>query len=118
MNSIIKKELQKVTATELEFNDKTTSIFIPRSLKILSGSLKKDTIYRIKLDSLVTNPSSNSTLASNWNNNKVPKHSEYLIEVIDKLGNMIKVNGVAVEDQSDNFFGWLPTDSFEVLSKE
>ena len=118
MNSIIKSQLAKVTATELEYDDNTTHIFIPKSLKILNGALKKDQIYRIKLYESVTNPSSDSSLAANWNNNRVPKHSEYYIEVIDKLGNMLKINGVAVEDQTDNFFGWIPVDSFDVLGKE
>jgi len=118
MNSIIFEQLKKVTATELNFDESSHHIFIPKSLKILSGSLKKDTVYRIKLFDSVINPSKDSTLAANWNNNKVPKHSEYFIEVIDKLGNMIKINGIAVDDQTDNFYGWVPTDSFEVLSKE
>ena len=118
MNSIIKDQLAKVTATELNFDEKTTSIFIPKTLKITGASLKKGAVYRVKFLESVTNPSQGSTLASNWNAGKVPKHSEYLAEVIDKLGNMIKFNGVAIEDQTDNFYGWAPIDCFEVISKE
>ena len=118
MNKIIAEQLRKVTATELSFDENTKSIFIPRTLKITGASLKKGHIYRVKFEDFIVNPNQSSTLASNWNAGKVPKHNEYFAEVIDKLGNMIKFNGVAVEDQTDNFYGWIPDEGFEVINEE
>lgn len=118
MNRILYNELNKVTATKIDFKRNDTQIFIPRSIKILNSSLKLGGIYRIRLKSFVINPSSNSTLASNWNKGIVPKYSEYLVEIIDNIGNMIKINGVAINDNSSQFIGWLPIDGFETISKE
>ena len=118
MNKIIAEQLRKVTATTLSFDENTKSLFIPKTLKITGASLKKGKVYRIKFEDFIVNPPQNSTLASNWNAGKIPKHKEYFAEVIDKVGNMIKFNGVAVEDQTDNFYGWIPDEGFEVLNEE
>jgi len=118
MNKILYNELNKVTATKIDFKPGDTKIFIPRSIKILNTSLKKGEVYRIKLKSFILNPSSGSTLASNWNNGIIPKYSEYLVEILDGMANMIKVRGVAVDDETSLFIGWLPMDGFETLSKE
>ena len=118
MNKILLNELKKVTATKLEFDDNTTSIFIPKTLKILNTSVKQGEVYKIRLEEFITNPYQSSTLASNWNNGIVPKHSEYIAEIVTKMANMIKINGVAVEDSSDSFYGWLPIEGFEILNRE
>ena len=118
MNNIIRDELKKVTATEINFSDNDTKIFIPRSIKILNSSLKKNLIYRIKLNPSIIDSFSGSTLASNWNKGVIPKYDEYLVEIQDVMANMIKVNGVAVKDNSSQFVGWLPIDGFETLSRE
>lgn len=118
MNKILYNELKKVTATNITFDENTKELFIPKTLMISNKSLHKDQAYKIKLEPFVTNPYQGSTLASNWNSGIIPKHDEYLVEIIDKMANMIKVNGVAVEDNTDTFFGWLPDDSFTVISKE
>ena len=117
MNKIILEQLKKVTVTKLEYSENDTSIFIPKTIKILNSSLNKGDYYIIKLFNSVTNPSENSVLASNWNAGKIPKYEIYTAEIIDNIGNMVKINGVANEDYTDNFYGWLPTDGFEVLKK-
>lgn len=115
MKKIVYNELKKVSVAQLEFDESTKSLFIPKTIKILNSSLKQGEVYRIKLEEFITNPYRSSTLASNWNNGVVPKHSEYIVEIVSKMANMIKVNGVAVEDQSDSFYGWLPVDKIEIL---
>ena len=117
MNNIIKQQLLNVTVTNIEFNDDTTYIFIPKTIKILNSSLKKGEYYMLKLFDNVTHPSSSSTLASNWNNGIIPKYDLYTVEILDNMGKMIKVNGVANMDPTDNFYGWLPYDGFEVINK-
>ena len=117
MNSIIKNELNKVTVTKINYKDTDTEIFIPKTIKVLNSSLKKGEYYLIKLYSSVTNPAESSVLASNWNSGEIPKHEVYIAEIIDNIGNMIKVNSVASEDITYNFYGWLPYDGFEVIKK-
>lgn len=117
MNKIIKEQLKKVTATNIQFTDDTQNIFIPKTIKIINSSLKKGDVYLIHLFDSVANPSSSSTLASNWNAGKVPKNDTYIAEIINNMSKMIKVNGVSVVDDTDNFYGWLPYDGFEVLEK-
>ena len=118
MNKILYNELKKVTATEIKFSEEDTKIFIPRSIKILNSSLKVGHVYKIKLHDFITSPIDGSTLASNWNSGVIPSYQEYLVEIVDFMANMIKVNGVAVENNSSQFVGWLPIDGFETISKE
>lgn len=118
MKKIIADELKKVSATKIEFDENTTSIFIPKTIKILNTSVKQGEVYRIKLEEFITNPYQSSTLASNWNGGIVPKYSEYIAEITTKLGNMIKINRVATDDYTYNFCGWLPVEGFEILNKE
>lgn len=117
MNKILYDQLKLVTETTIDFNENTTKLFIPRTIKLSSGSMKVGQAYRIRLESFITNPSPESTLASNWNNGIVPKYNEYIIEVSEKIGTMVKVIGVASEDHSSQFVGWLPIGGIEVLEK-
>lgn len=65
MNKFIKNELEKVTVTEIKFDDNTTSIFIPKTTSWNLTSLKTDKCYLIELDDNLLNPTANSSLASN-----------------------------------------------------
>ena len=117
MKKILFNELNKVTSTKLEFNKDSTEIFIPKTIKILNSALKKGSVYTIELADFIVMPGVNSTLASNWNGGVVPKHKQYIVEIVDNMSKMIKVNGVAVEDNTDQFYGWLPSEGFEVINK-
>lgn len=117
MNKVLLNELKKVAVAQIDFNESTKELFIPKTLKFSNKTLKKGKVYRISLELFVTNPSESSILASNWNRGIVPKYDDYLVEVVDKLGNMVQVNGVAVADPTSNFYGWLPDDSFEVTDQ-
>lgn len=118
MNKLLYKELQKVRATDIKFDENTTELFIPKTLIISNAALNKGVVYRIKLEPFITNPYQSSTLASNWNNGVIPKYDEYIVEIVDKMANMIKVNGVAAANTAEQFFGWLPDNGFTVIGKE
>ena len=119
MNNRIKEQLKKVTSVDINFDDNTTEIIIPKTLKFNNLLLKNNTLYLIELFDSVINPDINSTLASNWNGGKIPKYKYYKAEVVDRISNMIKLNGIAVEDGRDlyteNWFGWIPADLFKVI---
>lgn len=121
MNSIIKKQLEKVTATNIEFNDDTTSIYIPKTTSYNLTSLKKDCCYLIELDDSLLNPSFNSTLASNWNAGRVPEYKHYNAEVNSVLNKMIQVTAVPIINgeavYTKQFYGWLPFDHIKVIKQ-
>ena len=105
MNKLIKDQLTKVTSVKLEFDDDTEELYIPKTDEISSLSVKIGNIYKVELDDSLLHPLSNSTFAANWNSGRVPKNKVYIIDVIDILYNYIKCNGVAINDQSDSWYG-------------
>lgn len=116
MNSIIKDQLSKVKSTKLEFDDSTTSIFIPKSSKICTALLNTGSAYLISLndeldDDIIIK-----------NKNVYPKFKEYKVELLEIHDNWYKFTGIAVVDgidlPSEYFFYWLKDDSFTVLKKE
>ena len=117
MNKLIKQQLEQVTVTKIKYSDTDTEIFIPKTIKVLNSSVAKGEYYIIKLLDNVIHPAENSVLASNWNNGKVPNYDMYTVEILDNIGNMIKINGVANIDPTDNFYGYLPIDGFEIVKK-
>ena len=117
MRKSIIEQLKKVTACEIDFNPEDKVINIKKTIKITGGALKVGSSYIIELNDSVTHPSSNSTLASNWNRGIVPEYSTYVVEIEENKAKMIKVNGVALDNVKSQFCGWLPYDSFEVIQK-
>ena len=121
MNKVIKDQLSKVRSTTINYDNSSTDIFIPKMTRVIPQALNVGDIYLIKIDDSIIHPSSNSTLASNWNAGKVPKYSTYQAELVDKMGKMYKFNGIAVEDgeplYSENWFGWFPENGFYVINK-
>ena len=117
MRDSIIKQLEKVTACEINFNIDDRVINIKKTIKITGGALKVGSSYIIELNDSVIHPSSNSTLASNWNKGVVPEYSTYVVEIEENKAKMIKVNGVALDNTKSQFCGWLPYDSFAVIQK-
>ena len=120
MNKIIKDQLNKVRSVKLDFDDHTTHIDIPKTEEVIPLALVEGQIYVIELEDFILNPLQNSTLASNWNSGKVPKYKRYQVEFIQKMSNMYKFNGVALDNNqpiySENWFGWFPEEGFKVVS--
>lgn len=114
MNEQIKKQLEKVKSVKIEFNDSTTHIFIPKVNMLLPSMMVPGKVYHIHVKDFITHPTSNSTLASNWNGGKVPTASEYYAEFISSMANMYKFNCTAVGDPSNDFFGFLPDTGFDI----
>jgi len=117
MNKLIKDQLDNVTSTKIEYDANTTHIYIPKTIKVLNTSMKVGSVYDIELFDSITSPPPSSTLASNWNNGVIPKYKLYTVEVIGSMAKMIRVNGVAMEDNSSSFYGWLPLDGFEIIKR-
>ena len=120
MNKIIKDQLSKVRSVKLNFDDHTTHIDIPKTEEVIPLALVEGQVYVIELEDFILNPLQNSTLASNWNSGKIPKYKKYQVEFIQKMSNMYKFNGVALDNNqpiySENWFGWFPEEGFNVVS--
>lgn len=120
MNKRIEKELKKCTIAKVSMNfDENGTLIIPQYKEI---KLEEDVCFLIKLDEYVTNPPSTSTLATNWNNGSIPTHSYYIVDVVQMMGNMVKVNGIAYDyennkDTNITWSGWLPKHCINVLKK-
>ena len=121
MNKIIEKQLNSVRSVKLNFDRDTKKIFIPKTSEIIPEALNKGDIYLIELSDILLQPTSNSTLASNWNSGKIPTHKQYKAELLDVMGNMYKFNGIAYENEQDlygdNWYGWFPREYFKVVRK-
>jgi len=114
MNKIIQKQLSKVKSVNLDYNDDTLKIVIPKTTKILSKAMDVGKVYLIELDDTLN---SDSEISSGWNNGKFPSSKFYIAELLNVSSNMYKFNGVAKDNQLDNWFGWLPGDRIKVLEK-
>ena len=116
MNSIIKEQLEKVKSTTLEFNDTTTSIFIPKSSHICTTLLNVGSAYIISL---------NDELEDNIivkNHNVYPKFKDYKVELLEVVDHWYKFAGIAQVDgidlHSEYFYYWLKEGSFTILKEE
>lgn len=98
MNKIIKDQLSKVRSVKLNFDDHTTHIDIPKTEEVIPLALVEGQVYVIELEDFILNPLQNSTLASNWNSGNIPKYKRYQVEFIQKMSNMYKFNGVALDN--------------------
>ena len=113
MNKLIQAQLEKVTVTDISYDDNTTKIIIPKTIKLNNKSLTVGSCFAITLSDVLLRMPSNSTLAVNWNGGNVPASKKYMIEVLDKMNNMIKVNGAPIGISAPNFRGWIPLEYIE-----
>lgn len=119
MNKIIKRELEKVRVELPDYDDNTTSIFIPKSVKndIVIGSN-----YLIKVKSYIINEPPGFTLSTNWNNGVTPKEQFLSGTLVNVMGKMYQFNcngynfsTKEIIDSSKYIGLWLPKESFEVV---
>lgn len=90
MNSVIKRELDKVRVSLPEYDDDTTHLYIPKK-ELLEATFQTGKSYLVKIEDYVVNEPPNFTLSSNWNKGVKPKSHHLLIHIIDISGKMLKV---------------------------
>ena len=102
------------------FEDSATHIYIKKKIHLSTNDMLPNRVYVIKIkDSVIKN----DTLAANWNGGNHPKYSCYKVEKVGIVGNMVKLNGIAYDVDSDvniyseAFYGYLPKDGFEILEE-
>ena len=116
MNSIIKEQLKKVKSVVLEFNDTTTSIFIPKSSHICTTLLNVGSAYIISLNDELEDD------IIEKNHNVYPKFKDYKVELLEVVDHWYKFAGIAQVDgidlHSEYFYYWLKEGSFTILKEE
>ena len=93
---LVKEQLSKVQFADLSnYDEKTNIYYIP---KINQIKLKISHQYIIKIkDSLY----SNEILKTNYNNNSVPPFNCYLIDIMNILNRIIKVNAIEYDIENN-----------------
>ncbi len=116
MNKFILQQLSKIKIAKINWDGKSTKIFIPKETKII---LRDNGYYLIKLSEGINN---NQVLISNWNAGSKPLDNCYKVEVNKVLDTMVKVTGVSydLENKRDTdrvWIGWLPIQDIEILKE-
>lgn len=120
-NSVIKEQLNKVREADLSnFDESTNTYFIPKKINI---PIKENNFYLIELnDCLLTNSPSLEGLINNWNQGNIPNSKYYNAEVIIKINNMIKINGLEFNPELNRigtkvWNGWLPIEEIKIIKQ-
>ena len=116
MNQLIKNELDKVNVALIPaYNEDTLTLLIPKgSREVDKIKFEKGKYYTIEIaDRLLRSDDELLNLHIQWNNGIVPKDKYMNIEVIDIMGNMVKVTGTG-HGTINAWTGWLPINSVEI----
>ena len=123
MNRIIKEQLNKCRI-QLEYNDDTTQIIIPKENNVSNEIyLEKDKYYIIEVAKFILYPSESFTLDTNWNKGIRTKSKYMLVTPIKFVGKMICFDGCGYDLQNseslDDVYNeyWLPKKGFEILKE-
>ena len=121
MNKIIRDQLNKCRVAVIpNVEDSATYIYIKKVSTIQTSNMIKNHIYLIKIKPSSKN---NDTITFNWNNGVKLLYDYYKVEKLSEVGNMIKLNGIAVDISTGNdlynqpFYGYLPSDGFEIIEE-
>lgn len=123
MNDVVKRELEKVRAPLPDYNDDTSVIKIPKHTNIIEDPYVKGLCCILQLAPYILKEPPNFSLSSNWNKGIVPVSEFLKIEIVDVYGNMIKVDGIGFEyetqtDKQDSYLGlWLPKEGTHIVAK-
>lgn len=116
MSKKLHNEINKLDFVDVKKVSDNTYL-ISKTTKI---QLRENECFLIKLNDTIY--LEDSILTSNWNNGRIPQGRYYQIDVNKIMSNMIRVTGIGYEDATctkfkDNWFGWLPIEEIEVISK-
>lgn len=120
MNKLILDQLQKCEHCSVPtYDENTTMLFIPKHSVKKPLVLEKDHCYQIEIADYILNPTEGFTLSQNWNSGTNPPTKVMNICVIQIMGKMIKIEGIAFDDQAQcplnqTWTGWLPQTAIKI----
>lgn len=108
MNKYCLEQMNKVKVSVPSFDENTTHIVIPCSIKSegFTNDLQVGIMYKMRLADYVVNEPEGFTLSKDWNFGKKPPCHEIIMKVVKLKGKMVQV-------ESGLFSGWLPLKSIE-----
>ena len=111
INKIIQEQLNKLQVAKLGEYDHFKHMYVIPKYK--EPHYDVDHCYLVCLDDTLLTATGNEMLVSNWNNGRYPVHKYMKIVVQQKLGDMIKIDGIYFdnikhEDINEVWSGWLP----------
>lgn len=123
MNPIIREQLNLVRVAKLPvYDENTTKITIPRLVEEEEKVIDVNHYYIIELADYILNPPETFTLHTNWNNGNIPKYRYMKCCVLQVMGKMVKIDGIAcdMKDLSDidyKWIGWVPRKSISIIKE-
>lgn len=99
------------------YNPDTDTYFLPKRTTI---KLEQGKAYIVELDDILLQENGDYVLQFNWNKGKTPTEKYYKIDVINIIGKMIQVVGIAYDwenkiDLNSFWNGYLPKERLKVL---
>lgn len=122
MNELIRTQLNKCQIALIpEIEEGQCSIVIPKGSSSVIGPYDLGKCYLVQFADHILHPSPDSTLASNWNQGRIPKHSYYKVEVVQMMAKMVRLAGFGYipetnTDTNDFWDGWVPQPSVKIIS--
>lgn len=120
MNKLIYKQLKKCQCVDTSNISETDTFLVFK--KVIDIPLIESHCYLIELDDSLLDRNCNTLLVTNWNSSSVPGSKYYKCEIIKKMSNMIKINGLSYDINNDvdlnvMWTGWLPTNLIKVIKE-
>lgn len=117
MNKYIKEQLAKTKVNLPDYDDNSTTLFIPKTDKSINNAdLQVGHCYYLFLEDFIINEPANFTLSVNWNNGTKPSENKIYAQVTQTMGKMIKVVSRSAENNIP-WTGWLPRKGVIILEE-
>ena len=123
ISKLIEDQLKKCNRCEIpSYDENTTSLIIPKNSIKRELSFVVDNYYLIEIADYVLNPPPGFFLAQNWNNGINPPSKYMNVCCIQKMGNMVRVDGISfnIENNSPGnlaWTGWLPLAAVKIIKE-
>ena len=123
INPLIKAQLKNCRVAKIpEFDDNTTTLYIPKGTELHVTPYQVGKCYLIELADYIINPPPEFNLHDNWNQGRVPHYKHYKCEIKALQGKMVQILGcgydlMADTDANSVWQGWLPQKSITILQE-
>ena len=114
MDELIRKQLESVKVASLDDYDADTMTYHIRKYEKLTFTLGE--CYIIRIDDSLLREGCEDVIVNNWNKGSRPPCRDMKVQVEKKMGHMVFVSGVAVNEPA-MWEGWLPDNKMTIVSK-
>lgn len=121
MNKKIIEQLKKCSIPLPEYSEETKQLIIPKDKNYQKISAPEDfaigTNYLIQVNKSLVYPCDwYYTIHSNWNQGIGPTEEYLYINIISKIGKMLKVSSIGYNNRQ-TWIGWLPQTNITILER-